>query len=850
MGKGDRSRWSSVGILAILWAIAAIVDRLWLWFDRSIPSWDPADHLIGALNYGWTLQNAQWFSGEWWRGLWMLSSKYPPLLYISTAPVLRLVGTEADAAVLINLGFTAVLLGSVYGLGKRLLNAELGLWAAGLCLLFPRFYTVRTQYFMDYPLVALVALSFLCLTIWRDAKTTLGQWGWAIAFGSSFGLALLMKQSALFFLVVPLLWVGIAALGRRQWGRVAQMGVASVVAIAFLFPWLRQNWLFQISAGFNSNIKSALSEGDPPLHTLGAWTYYAQDLPAAVSLPLVVMAIAGLLWMVLKPQRHRVLGEWRSPSSWIWLGGFVVGAYGIWSAVLNKDERYTMPYLPIVALFLAYGLLQWRGRWVWIRWATVGVTIGVMLLNLFPIGGAIGQRMTRTLSPNAQQHPYTGDAFPHAAVMEEILRAEPYQTANVGTLHSTATLNQHNLTYVGNQRNFQVYGRRVGNLDRHLEQDVRSMDWILTKTGKDGSDSGKTRRQRAGVMKQVRQDGEFRRQQVWTLPGGDRLFLFHRRTPAVRVRPLDNASIPSAVRLQRVKIPASAPPGEPIPITYEWTGNWQQLHDGLVLVTWQAEASSSQAEPFAFWQDHAIGLGRLHPGAIQANQIVQAAAIVEPTRLFQVIERTAMLPPATTIPGVYRLTLTYVDRQSGETYAIPAPPTRLTIDPQASATPAPVLDWVTQLRTIAASLAEGSPALEAAFDQIDRLNLYDPNQSYTVQAEDSMQLRLQIQPTDRTAAYTLALAQVLQRDVPGAIAALERVAQLDAQNPNAHAYLGFINLYGFRPRAAEQALRQARALDANSAEIQGLSAIAALMRGNLRQAWDYGQAALALQPKE
>lgn len=853
--KGDRGRSVDLGVLVVLWALTAGIDGLWLWLDRSTPSWDPADHLIGSLNYWWTLQHAQWFSPDWWTGLWTLSSKYPPLLYISTAPILSAVGTGADQAVLVNTLFSAVLLGSVYFLGKRLFTREVGAWAAGLCLLFPRFYSLRIEYFMDYPLVALVALSFLCLTCWRGSKTALSQWLWAIAFGGSFGIALLMKQSALFFFVVPLLWVGGIGLWQRQWGRLIQLLLASGVAIALLFPWLSHNWLFQISAGVNSNVNSAQSEGDPALQTLAAWTYYWQDLPTAVSLPLIVVPIAGLvlgtrrIWRDRQNFRHS--REWRSLA---WVSGFILGAYFLWSAIVNKDQRYTMPYLPMVALLLAYGLLQWRGRWRSVRWATIGLAIGLMLCNRFSMGGAIGQGFTQALSPAAQHFPYRGDPYPHAAVVDEILRAEPYQTANLGTLHSTATINQHNFTYFGNQRNFQVYARRVGNIDRHLEQDVRSMDWILTKTGRDGSDSGKTRRQRAEVMKQVRDSREFKRQQVWTLPDGDRLFLFHRRTPPVRIRPLAGVSATS-VQLNRVEVPSSAPAGTPIPVTYDWTGTWQQLHDGIVLVTWQPESSATSPEPSIetetvdqlFWHDHALGLGRLHPGAIQANQSVVAAAVVDPQQLFQVIEQTAMLPPETIVPGTYTLSVTYLDRQTGEATAITAPPVRLTIDPQATPTPAPELDWVTQLRVLAAALPNGLPALETVFEQIDRLNLYDPNQRYTVEAERTLTARLQQHPNYPPVAYALALSQVLQRDVKSAIATLKQVVQLDAQNPNAHAYLAFINIYGFHPRAAEQALSQARRLNANSAEIQGMSAIAALMQGNLWQAWQYGQAALALQ---
>jgi hypothetical protein len=80
---------------------------------------------------------------------------------------------------------------------------------------------------------------------------------------------------------------------------------------------------------------------------------------------------------------------------------------------------------------------------------------------------------------------------------------------------------------------------------------------------------------------------------------------------------------------------------------------------------------------------------------------------------------------------------------------------------------------------------------------------------------------------------------VLQQKVPGAIAAFERVTQLDWQNPYAYAYLAFVHLYNWNGAAASISLKPALALKPNLPELQALSAIAALMQGNLIQTWHY-----------
>jgi 4-amino-4-deoxy-L-arabinose transferase-like glycosyltransferase len=90
----------------------------------------------------------------------------------------------------------------------------------------PSLYQSRLDFLLDYPLTAAVTLSFFCLTGWknnRTAKTQRAQrrgWLWAAAFGVSFGLALLVKQTALFFLLTPLVWVAVAAIRKRSWGSI------------------------------------------------------------------------------------------------------------------------------------------------------------------------------------------------------------------------------------------------------------------------------------------------------------------------------------------------------------------------------------------------------------------------------------------------------------------------------------------------------------------------------------------------------------------------------------------------------------------------------------------------------
>jgi hypothetical protein len=551
------------------------------------------------------------------------------------------------------------------------------------------------------------------------------------------------------------------------------------------------------------------------------------------------------------------------------------------SANFNKDTRYVMPYMPILSVILAYGLTVWPRRLRVVPWVTVGLAFILMLLNLFPIGGIPGNYLTQTLSPKAQTYPQFGSNWPHAQVVAEIIRTTPQLKATVGVLPRIPDLNHNNFNYYGALSKFQVYGREVGTRKKFIPQDARSLSWFVTKTDYQGS----PKESQMMMMQTVEQSRDFQVQKTWKLPDNSTLKLYHRVQPPVQVRAIPQSL--TQVKLERVVVPPQTPPGVPVPVTYEWSGAWQQLRSGIVLLTWKKDASldsgvieatqatslqdsevtnpstvsnspiqpsvqnskslpperplpkkesqtlksNNLAQPnLQRWiHDHGIGLGELYPGRL-SDKILQSS--------FQVIESTAMLPPTDVAPGIYSLEANYLNRETGENYPISVPQITLKIDPKSAATPAPELDLVTQMYALARQLPEGRQALDRVFDEIGRINQYDPVQDYTIQVERALEFRLQQEPKNRDFAYGLAFSHILQKDPENAIEALKRVVQLDAQNPYAHAYLAFLYLYQWRGRQAENAIAPALKLNPNIPEVQAISGGAALLQGQVFKAWD------------
>ena len=602
--KSKRPRWvQGLPWLGAIWLTSSLGDRVWFALDRSTPAWDAADYRTGSLNYWQALQQPHWFSAQWWTNLWLLSSKIPPLVYISTAPFISLFGGAPDQIILSFLGYSAILLASVYALGTYLFSVRVGLWAAAFCVLMPTLYKARLEFLLDYPLTAMVTLSFLCLTVWREiclresqprsvnpqatalpqptaialvapepgaadspeasdrpiaplelavveaedctptaiapamvadapplprrapwqthllrqwhtaqqtwrddlrspqaAWILLRSWVWAILFGLSLGFALMTKQPALFFLLLPMLWILGESLKARQWWRVAQCGLAVLASLVVWLPWYRTNWLLILTSGKRATVDSAAIQGDPSILSPAAWIAYPSRLPGMVSWPLLLVPVLGLL---LFWRRSRVSSQWSDRTDYEpkpreyrdrvyaasrhalgWLLIFMIGAYVLSTLNPNKAERYVAPYLPVLGVILAYGLTLLPRSWRWLKWSSVALAGVLMVAFLFPW---FGPSRDRPQAHPLWHHPYQGPPYPHAQIIEEVVRTEPYLRSTIGVLPSTPEVNQHNINYYGLLADFQVYGRQVGTREAYLQQDQRSLPWFLTKTGEQGS---------------------------------------------------------------------------------------------------------------------------------------------------------------------------------------------------------------------------------------------------------------------------------------------------------------------------------------------------------------------------
>lgn len=189
-------------IFALLSLVLFHAINNWIWVVSNITllGWDPLSHLAKTLIYNDILQHINvrtLFSALTWP--W----NRPPLPFLTTVPFYRLFGISTDVAQMSNCVYLAVLLSSVYGIGRILYDRKVGLFAAFLVSFYPILFGISRLYYVDYPLTSMTALSIYLLLKadgFHNRK-------WSLLLGVALGLGLLTKWPFISFIGAPLAYV-------------------------------------------------------------------------------------------------------------------------------------------------------------------------------------------------------------------------------------------------------------------------------------------------------------------------------------------------------------------------------------------------------------------------------------------------------------------------------------------------------------------------------------------------------------------------------------------------------------------------------------------------------------------
>ena len=320
-------RWGPLSAVVLfgLFLFHAVNNWLWVKTNVTLMGWDRSSHLAKTLIYNDMLQQIDLrsaFTALTWP--W----NRPPLPFLSVVPFYRLFGISTDVALMSNCLYLAILLGSVYGIGRILYGPKVGLLASFLVSFYPVLFSISRLSYVDYALTAMVALAIYLLLKTDGFRNR----GWSLVLGLGVGLGLLTKWPFIAFAGAPIGYVAWKSGALRQVLYVSWSGSEGATRARRLWtsPWVH---------------------GVAALLITGAWYVPNWDRLSGFMLGYWLPAISWLLVALTLYILSRRPGQSTNLLSVMMIGGTLASAW-------------TLPNLAFSGrfVFVAYGGINIQGK--------------------------------------------------------------------------------------------------------------------------------------------------------------------------------------------------------------------------------------------------------------------------------------------------------------------------------------------------------------------------------------------------------------------------------------------------------------------------------------------------------
>ena len=321
-----------VPILILIISFFIIINIIWLTIDTLPPSFDDSIHMRSCLLYARFISKAvstMDLSQNFPQGI---DTRYPPLFYISTLPIVYIFGFVEDYLVFVNFFYLIVLVFSVYGIGKIMFNVRVGIVSSLLTLFYPIMFGLSRRYLLDFALVAMVALvQYLSLKYAIEEKKS---WGFLLIMAAI--AAVLVKQSSIVFFI-PLM---IALFSLRGW-RKEKLSLIFIIAIfislCLLFVCYRE--LIYFWFGDSEGLLTRFAE---------KFLWYLNTIRHAMLSPnLFLFFLIGFASFLAFDRRWKILLIF---ASW------TIPAFFVICIIKGLDARYLMGFLPAFAIITVGGI--------------------------------------------------------------------------------------------------------------------------------------------------------------------------------------------------------------------------------------------------------------------------------------------------------------------------------------------------------------------------------------------------------------------------------------------------------------------------------------------------------------
>lgn len=333
-------------LLTSIFVALSISTIVWTLRDRTPPPWDPSDHLKYSYDYYRLLAHAD-FTG-FAREFFITRHYYAPFVHLVSAVVFLVLGASRLTGICVNLLSLAALMWAVASMSRRLygdlepadpyVNAPPTTMIVLPALIAPCYHFsawLLHDSFLDFPLTAIVTVSFALLIRADDFRVRRD----ALAFAIAAGVGMLVKQTFAFFFVLPAIYAVIKVLRTRDRRAILNLALAAAVLIVIASVWYGPHFA-DVIAIYRENQRAAINENEAPLFTFDSNFFYVHALISMqIQLPLAIVFVAGLVYSLVRCRKQSVM-------LYLWL----VSGIACFALVANKDVRYTVPVLPAAAL--------------------------------------------------------------------------------------------------------------------------------------------------------------------------------------------------------------------------------------------------------------------------------------------------------------------------------------------------------------------------------------------------------------------------------------------------------------------------------------------------------------------
>ncbi|MCD4783522.1 MAG: glycosyltransferase family 39 protein [Candidatus Eremiobacteraeota bacterium] len=414
-------------ILLCVFIVLIVINNLnWLKLDNNIPIDDQASHIYNSYYFFHKLN-----AGDFRRFLLECRFYYPPLVYQLSALFFLFTPQNPDLAVLSQIPFWAILILSIFFIGKHLWSYEVGFLAGIAAFGFPYMLTMSQSYLLDLPCAAMVSLCLLFLLLSEYFQRS----AWTIAFFIAFAFSMLTKWSSIFYIlllliiyfaifirnafkekkspwmlvvmlvttiffaIMGLLWIRVELANSTMiYENMLRSYFISIVPLLVLFvitsflPFVAKSskrfvqgvqlfiigiWhsyaikFFFYVRYFNEVTTSGIQEGD----TFSITWFLKRFTLEVQGIPWMFFLIIGILWYIFTRDKRN--------DRTIYIIGFL-GSLAILFCIQDKEPRYFLPLVVYTSVILTYWIIQ-------IKWKPLRVFLSLVLI-VVAIPGIVGWR--------------------------------------------------------------------------------------------------------------------------------------------------------------------------------------------------------------------------------------------------------------------------------------------------------------------------------------------------------------------------------------------------------------------------------------------------------------------------